>query len=317
MKHIFIVNAVAGKGKTAPKFIPEIQQYCDQHPEMDYEIYVTKFAGDGMNYVEECAKTGEKIRFYACGGDGTLYEVVNGSYKYKNTEFAVIPLGSGNDFSRILGEKDELINLDAQVNGTATDFDLIQAGDRVAISQCSMGIDAEICAKQASTKKIPGVSGEMAYTVALFYCLMRRLKSEFKVTIDDKQVFEGTMLFSLCANSRWYGGGYMGAPKAIPDDGLLDCIIVYKTVGRLKLATLVNQYKKGQHLDWDFTNFVRGKKMHIQSKRPAAVNVDGECKYVTESTFQILEGAARVVIPTTSNYFEKIKGEKKKTITAI
>jgi len=99
----------------------------------------------------------------------------------------------------------------------------------------------------------------------------------------------------------------MGAPKALPDDGLLDCILVYKTVGRLKLASLVGQYKRGQHLDWPFTKFVRGKKMVIESKEPAAVNVDGECEYVTRSEFQILEKAARVVIPTSSDYLEKRK----------
>ena len=102
----------------------------------------------------------------------------------------------------------------------------------------------------------------------------------------------------------------MGAPKAIPDDGLLDFIVVKNTVSRLKLAGLVNQYKNGQHLGWDFTNFLRGKKMHIESKEPAAVNVDGECQYVTEATFEILEGAANLVIPTTSDYLErKAKGE--------
>lgn len=307
MKHIFIVNAAAGKGKAAGKFIPQIEKYLSEHKDIDGEVYLTKFAGDGMQYVKKCSETGEKIRFYACGGDGTLYEVINGSYLYPNTEFAVIPLGSGNDFVRILGDKEKLIDIDSQVNGAVTEFDLIKSGDRVAISQCSMGLDAEICAKQASTKKIPGINGEFAYTVSLFYCLMRRLNSEFRVTVDDDKVYEGTMLFSLCANSRWYGGGYMGAPKALPDDGLLDCIIVRKTVGRLKLASLVGQYKRGEHLGWSFTEFVRGKKMVIESKNPAAVNVDGECEYVTRAQFEILEKAARVVIPTSSDYLERRK----------
>ena len=98
----------------------------------------------------------------------------------------------------------------------------------------------------------------------------------------------------------------MGAPKAVPDDGLLDFIIVRKTVGRLKLAGLINAYKRGEHLDWDFTTFLRGKKMHIESKEPAAVNVDGECEYVTESTFEILPSALNFVIPVNSSYYENI-----------
>lgn len=305
MKHIFIINPTAGKGKAATRIVPELKNYISSH-KIDAEIYITKASGDGMAHVEEIAKQGEPVRFYSCGGDGTLFEVVNGAYKYSNAEVASIPLGSGNDFARILGKAEDLINIDAQVNGKTTKFDLIKCGDKVAINQCSMGVDAEVCAKQAYFKKIPGISGEFAYTASLLYCLCRRLKSEFKITVDDDKVYEGIMLFSLCGNSRWYGGGYKGAPEAIPDDGLLDFIIVRKTVGRLKLAGLINKYKRGEHLSWDFTTFVRGKKMHIESKRPAAVNVDGECEYVTDSTFEILPAAINFVIPTTSTYFETV-----------
>lgn len=311
MKHIFIVNPTAGKGKAAKRIIPEVEAYFAAHPQYEWEIYVTKERLDGMRYVESVASKGEPVRFYACGGDGTLYEVVNGAYKYPNVEVASIPLGSGNDFARILGDREKLINLDAQVNGKTRRFDLIQAGGRVAINQCSMGLDAEVCAKQAAFKKMPGVGGEFAYTLALFYCLFRRVNSSrFKVILDDEKVIEGTMLFSLCANARWYGGGYKGAPKAIPDDGLLDFIIVEKTCNTLKLAGLVGKYKRGEHLSWDFTHFLRGKKMQIISQNPAAVNVDGECEYVTDFTFRILESAISFVVPETSDY-DKIVADGK------
>lgn len=55
------------------------------------------------------------------------------------------------------------------------------------------------------------------------------------------------MLFALSEIQQLVRRGYMGAPKAIPDDGLLDFIIVRKTVGRLKLAGLLNAYKRGEH----------------------------------------------------------------------
>ncbi len=302
MKHIFIVNPAAGKGSAAKRIIPEIEAYFSAHPELSWEIYQTKEALDGKAYVESIAKTGEPVRFYACGGDGTLYEVVNGAYKYPNAAVGIIPLGSGNDFARVFGGSEKLFDIDAQVNGETVPFDLIDAGGHVAINQCSMGLDAEVCAKQAYFKKIPGVGGEFAYTLSLFYCLFRRLNSEFKIIIDDKEIYEGTMLFSLCASGRWYGGGYKGAPKAVPNDGLLDFIIVRKTVGRLKLAGLVGKYKRGEHLDWDFTTFLRGKKMQIFSKNPAAVNVDGECDYVTESTFRLLQGALPLIVPDKAAY---------------
>ena len=188
MKHIFIVNPAAGKGQAATRIIPQIEAYFQAHPEIPFEIYVTKAKGDGS------------------------------------------------DFARIFGGSDKLLDIGAQVHAGTRKFDLIDAGAHVAINQCSMGLDAEVCAKQAYFKKLPGVGGEFAYTMSLFYCLFRRLNSEFKIIVDDEKVVEGKMLFALCANSRWYGGGYKGAPKAVPDDGKLDFILVRKTVGRLKLA---------------------------------------------------------------------------------
>ncbi len=310
MKHIFIVNPASGKGKAEGKIVPKIEAYFAAHPDLDGEVYITKAQGDGRAYVESIAQKGEPVRFYACGGDGTLYEVVNGAYKYPNAAVGIIPLGSGNDFARIFGGSEKLFDIDAQVTAPTRKFDLIDAGGSVAINQCSMGLDAEVCAKQAYFKKLPGVGGEFAYTMSLFYCLFRRLNSEFKVIVDDDQVYEGKMLFSLCANSRWYGGGYKGAPKAIPNDGLLDFIMVRKTVGRLKLAGLVGKYKRGEHLGWDFTTFVRGKKMQILSKNPAAVNVDGECEYVTESTFRLLESAIDIILPDAPAYEAIVGGEK-------
>lgn len=307
MKHIFIVNPAAGKGQAATRIIPQIEAYFQAHPEIPFEIYVTKAKGDGRAYAESAAKTGEPIRFYACGGDGTLYEVVNGAYKYPNVSVGILPLGSGNDFARIFGGSDKLLDIGAQVHAGTRKFDLIDAGAHVAINQCSMGLDAEVCAKQAYFKKLPGVGGEFAYTMSLFYCLFRRLNSEFKIIVDDEKVVEGKMLFALCANSRWYGGGYKGAPKAVPDDGKLDFILVRKTVGRLKLAGLVGKYKRGEHLSWDFTEFVRGKKLQILSKNPAVVNVDGECEYVTESTFRILSAALDVIMPDEQSYTRVIE----------
>lgn len=307
MKHVFIVNPHAGKGKAAEKIIPQIHAYFEKHPDLFYEVYITKAKRDGLNYVKDLAKTGEALRFYACGGDGTLFEVINGAYQYPNTEVAVLPLGSGNDFARILGDRKALCDVAAQVEGTSRKFDLIKCGDQVAISQCSMGLDAEVCAKQAAFKKIPGVCGEFAYTLSSLYCLFRRLNSNFRILVDDKEVYNGPILFALCGNSRWYGGGYKGAPKAVPTDGLLDLILMKRTVGRLKLLSLLPTYKKGEHLDHPLTIFLRGKKMQIFSDSPRAVNVDGECEYVLESTFEILESAVNFVIPTTSTYDEIVK----------
>ena len=77
MKHVFIVNPVSGKGKIAKAYISTIENYIKEH-NIDAEIYITRESRDGLKHVEELAKTGEEIRFYSCGGDGTLQETANG-----------------------------------------------------------------------------------------------------------------------------------------------------------------------------------------------------------------------------------------------
>jgi YegS/Rv2252/BmrU family lipid kinase len=303
MKHVFIINPAAGKGKPACELKPKIEKYCAENS-LDSIIHVTSAAYEAIDFVRNLAKTGDHTRFYACGGDGTLFEVVNGAFGYPNAEVAVIPLGSGNDFIRLFGTKAQFLDIDAQVNGTETELDVIRCGDIIAINQCSMGFDAEINAKQASLKKLPFIKGESAYVAAMLYCFFKKLNNIFTITIDDGEPFTQNTLFCVAGNSRWYGGGFKAAPLAIPDDDLLDFIIVKKNMNRFKLLGLVNQYKAGQHLSWDFTNFVRGKKMCIHCDEIAAINCDGEKRSGHDATFEIVEKGIKFVIPANSSYFE-------------
>ena len=307
MKHIFIINPVAGNGIDHITYSEKIKKAFSELGIEDYEIHVTTGVGNANEFAKEKVKTGEHIRFYACGGDGTLSEVVNACAEHKNAEVAAIPLGSGNDFIRIFGSKEDLLDLKSHINGTPMEFDLIKYGDQYAINQCSMGLDAEVCAKQADFKKIPFLSPETAYTVALLYCFIGKMKNTFTIQFDDDEPFTKDVLFCVVGNSRWYGGGYMAAPKALTYDGLLDFVVVEKNCSRLTLLGLIAPYKRGEHLEWERTHFKRGKKITIKSKKPSAVNFDGEVKIVTEATFNIVEKAIKYVVPANSDFTKKVE----------
>ncbi len=306
MKHIFVVNPQAGQGKNRAIDVlkPMVEEAAKKY-NLDHEIYPTKEQGDGIRYVKERAATGEEIRFYACGGDGTLYDVVNGAYGFKNVEVAVVPLGSGNDFVRYFGTKEDFLKLDDQIEGTVCELDLIKCGDELAINQCSMGMDAEVCAKQGTIKKYPLVTGEGAYYIGCLYAIAKKIKNRFTVTIDDGEPFTLDALFCFIGNASYYGGGFRAAPEALPDDGLLDFVIVKSVNSRLKLLKLLGPYKKGEHLDWDITNFVRGRKLTIHAESPAAVNVDGECQYVTDASFEIIDKGIKFLVPKGSEFLKK------------
>ena len=305
MKHIFVINPNCGKHKgKALEFIkPKIEEICEKY-KLEYEIYITKKQGDGLSFARKRAESGENIRLYACGGDGTLYEIVNGSFGFENVEIAVIPLGSGNDFIRLFGSKEDFLDLENLINGTPCKLDVIKCGDEIAINQCSMGMDAEVCAMQGKIKKLPFVTGEGAYYLGCIYAIIKKFKNRFTVKFEDR---ERTLdcLFCFIGNSRWYGGGFKAAPLAQPDDKMLDFVLVESKFSRLKLMSLLNKYKRGEHLDWEITDFSRGKKLQIHSKKPAAINVDGECQYVTDATFEIIENAVTFLVPKNSDFLKE------------
>ena len=305
MKHLFLINPNAGKGKAFETVMPKIKEATAER-NMDYKVYVSKSSQDTHDYCKKIGESGEKTRIYACGGDGTIYDIVNAIYGYNNVEFAAVPLGSGNDFIRIFGTKEQFMDIGAQIDGTAIKIDAIKCGDRIAVNQCSMGFDAEVCSKQADFKKLPWLTGESAYTASLFYCLKSKTSNRFTITIDDGEPITDNFVFAFCGNSRFYGGGYQAAPYAVPDDGLLDFSIV-RAMKIPRLVTQIGNYKKGRHFKWPETTYVRGKKMTVHSDIPASVNVDGECDFVTDSTFEIIPSAFSFVIPTTSSYIEDRK----------
>lgn len=300
MKYVFIVNPAAGK-KKAGDFVPEIQKAC-KNKGVDYEVYQTSGVGDAKNYTRTLGESGEEVTIFGCGGDGTLFEVINGAVGFDNLTVGTLPLGSGNDFVRNFGKKKDFLDVASQLDGESRKIDLIKCGDKYAISQCSMGLDAEVCAKQASFKKLPLISGEMAYTLSLVFCFLTKSSNVFEISIDDGEFETYDLLFSLCGNARFYGGGYKGIPLAICDDGLLDFVIVKKDMPVIKFLKLMNDYKAGKHPQWDRTVYRRGRKMTVRSKKFSAVNVDGECEFVKERTFEVVPQAINFMFPSNVDF---------------
>ena len=121
VKHYFVVNPVSGKNNKTDIVNELIIPACEKLG-VDYEVYTTKEAGDGIRFVDETATAAgdSKVRFYAVGGDGTLYEVVNGAYGHKNAEVGVVPKGSANDWIRLFGDRDLFLDIEGQTRPTSS-----------------------------------------------------------------------------------------------------------------------------------------------------------------------------------------------------
>ncbi|MCL2301370.1 MAG: hypothetical protein FWC27_14600 [Firmicutes bacterium] len=310
MRHIFIVNPHSGKGAGLESLLADIDEACGEAG-ITPEIFKDPDRDATVAFMKQVAASGEPVRLYACGGDGTVFCAVNATYGHKNVQIAVVPYGSGNDFIKLFGTKDELRDIRRHIHGTPHWIDAIECGEDVSVNIVSMGFDAEVNARQAVTKKLPLIGGAAGYNLALLSCIPKKFFSKFTVQVDDEAPVTDQFAFAIGGNSRWYGGGFKACPKALPDDGLMDCITVRKEINKLKLISMIGDFKKGGYVDdpkWQsFTTMKRGKVMRVHSDTPAAVNIDGEIRMATDITFRLRENAVCYVVPEGSKYLEKRK----------
>ena len=298
MKHVFIMNPAAGKKQRALSFIPKIKGYFADNPG-DYVIHVTSAPKDAIRFAQLYAKQGGAVRLYACGGDGTLMEILKGSFGYDNVEIACIPCGSANDYVKSLGDNLDFTSIKAQVNGTARRVDTIDCNGNISFNICCIGMDADVANKMIYFKRFPFVSGSMAYNLAVLYMFFHHIGRYLNVSIETEKgivKYKGEYILSLAASGQYYGGGYRGAPQAVFDDGLLDFILI-DTICRAKILQFLKQYKAGKHLDLPFVRSFRGKSMTVSSPKPVTVCVDGECFSDNKIVFEVNPRSASFVFP--------------------
>ncbi len=300
MRHVFILNPVAGKSRAALELQGEIEAYFTAHPSEEYSIRLTECAGDATRIaVEECAK-GDAVRLYACGGDGTLHETANGIPPHSNVELAVVPCGSGNDYVRTYGGKESFLDLPGLIEGVAIPVDAVACGDKRSLNIASIGMDAKVSERMTRYKNLPGVGGSLAYELAILDVLCHPIGDEMTITIETQDgpvQRQGKFLLALAANGQYYGGGYRGAPHAVEDDGVLDFVLV-KKISRFRILNFLKIYKAGRHDKLACCELLRGYSMHVEVTKPTVCNVDGECTIGSSMDFAVMPGAYRFVLPT-------------------
>ena len=224
MKHIFIINPAAGKFDKTADYTSKIEAACRG---LDYEIAVSREPGDCTRIAREAAQTGREVRLYACGGDGTLNEVVAGAAGYDNAAVTCFVGGSGNDFVKIFDDREAFRDIDRLLDAETATFDLIDCNGQPALNICCVGLDSRIGADMIRYKRLPLVSGSMAYILPILTNLLKGTSEHYIVDVNGERI-DDEMTFVCVANARYYGGGFYAMPDAQPDDGLLDVLLVEK-----------------------------------------------------------------------------------------
>lgn len=306
MKHCFILNPAAGKADRTAELTAQIDTLCRG---LDYTISVSRGPGQCETLSRELAAQGGELRLYACGGDGTLSEVVNGAAGYPNCAITHYPTGSGNDFIKACSDPGAFADLDALLDPDEQTFDLIQVNDRLGVDICSIGIDARIGTEVGKYKRLPLVSGSGAYILSTLVNVIKGIHRHYIVEIDGETIDARQTMICVC-NGRWYGGGFNPVPDAVLDDGLLDVLLV-RPVSRLQVASLIGKYKSGRYREFpEIIRHFRVPELRVRCDGPSRVNVDGELLMAQEIRFGISQHKLRFFYP------KGLSWEAKSTIAA-
>lgn len=288
MKHIFIINPTAGKSDSRQKIYDMADRLRQEHG-LEVQCILTKKQGHATEIAKKLCQSGEALRFYACGGDGTANEVANGIIGYDNAAMTVIPVGTGNDFLKNFGaDAEKFRDAENLWDGPQFPIDTIDCNGRTALTIACSGIDARIAADVHKYGDSPLLDGKSSYVAALIVnFLFKGIASHWTVELDGKSVEDDYALVAVC-NGRYYGGGFMPVAEARMDDGILNTLVV-KKVSRLTFARFVGPYSKG-----DYRKFPQVAQCHtaevirITSDQPDIVTcLDGECMANSEVVIRL------------------------------
>ena len=297
MRHYFIINPASGPvdaSQTLPEYIAKVFETKDE----PYTIYITKYKKDSyFEALRASENLEEDTIFYACGGDGTSFDVINGIIGKPHAYFGVIPVGSCNDFLKTFPDYD-FKDFAKIINGELKPIDVCQANDLYYINELNIGFDA-LVNDDCNKSKIKETNVKKAYNRALFKELLSWKTHNIKAQYEGKTVdFKALLL--VVANGQYYGSKYRCAPLAKPDDGMMDFVVVDK-VSRLKFINLIGGYERGEHVNnpkyEGFVHFKHLNKINLSSEDNMVVCLDGEIYYFNEINIQVLHNAIQMIFP--------------------
>lgn len=281
MQYLVILNPAAGHGSAGRQQQAVAAAFAAAG--LEATLAVTQAPGHAMD-LARAATAGAVI---AVGGDGTVQEVVRGLVQGgQGLPLGVLPMGTGNDFVKMLGMPRNLgAAVDALAGAEAVPADYgrvrwqAEAGlqERVFINAVGIGLDAQTATVVDRYKWLPGLAG---YLVAALQTLFRWTcpsvyMAEGTPATPGPVLYEGPFYLATAGNGASSGGGFLLTPDATIQDGLLDVCLV-QAMPRWRILGLLPLVPFGKHTGVKQVQMHRLRRLFFRSEVPLPVHADGE-----------------------------------------
>ncbi|MEJ8305030.1 diacylglycerol kinase [Saccharibacillus sacchari] len=285
-----IYNPTSGREEMRRR-LPDILQRLDEGG-IETTVHATTGEGDATRAAADAAQRGYDI-VIAAGGDGTIYEVVNGLADQEHRpELGVFPLGTTNDLSRALGISRQWEDYcDLVLRGESRPIDLGRANDRYFINIAGGGSLTELTYEVPSRLKT--MIGQLAYYFKGVEKMVNLSPMQLKITAEGQEPIEGEFMIFLIGNTNSVGGFEKLMPDARIDDGLLD-VIALKKCNLAEFIRVVSMAQRGDHFNDPNVLYFRTPRLEVTSPNNVLLNLDGELGGRLPGVFEVLPHHLRV-----------------------
>ncbi|MDQ4128101.1 MAG: diacylglycerol kinase family lipid kinase [Actinomycetota bacterium] len=288
-----ICNPASGGGGYDPD---EIRNELDG---LELDWIETEGPGDAV----EAAREWREGLLIVAGGDGTINDAVNGLGKAgfpERVTLGILPAGTGNDLAATLeipNDADLAEDVIRQNRVRTLDVARVRSegvGERFFINVATGGLGAEISgANEGEFKKR---WGKLSYLRASLEVAKDFDVRELTLYLDGKKR-EVRAVNVVVGNCRYAGGGWLAAPKANPEDGLLDVVIIEK-LGLADVLQLAPQsLARSDYLDKEGVFSTRAKEIRVETQLPGLeFTADGEVIGDEPAEFSVIPHALKVIV---------------------
>jgi YegS/Rv2252/BmrU family lipid kinase len=294
MTTAILYNPAAGRGR-ARSAIARIATEV-RRDFRDVEMFATEGPGDGKRLGRLIGEQGFE-RLIVVGGDGSVHDAANGVLSLPETQrplVTVIPVGTGNDFAKLVGThglspRNAVRQL---VHGTPARFDVGEAWGEYFVNSLGLGLDYHVPYHLQSVKRLRGTP---AYGLALLRALRHYRDVGLTVTVGDA-TYHGRWLTVAIGIGPIEGGGFHLMPGARPDDGLFDVCTV-RPASLLRIITLIPLVMMAKHVGMKEVSLTRTTTVHFKGDHPLQLHADGELRAPgqTELTVTLKAGVLPVL----------------------